>query len=326
MPEPISVVKRSPIVLIRTLVLIELIFLAVFLLGTFPDRYKLEVFNKLPLSKFFSYSTFKIFFLFSVQFVITVYAFLRWYYESYAVFPSSISHRWGVFFRRNKSIPLDKSMAVTASQGPLGKLLHYGSIHIQNGPKNKSMNIADIPRHCEFERIIQQAADHRSFRRMPDVRKLLAAEEHEALEFKSSLRVDIKSGQKNKSLEKAAMKTIAAFLNTKGGHLVIGVDDRRKPVGLHYDYKTIQRPDADGFENHFTQLFNSMIGPDFRHLVKLWFHSIDDAEICIIQVSASPRPVYLTSDGNEEFFVRTGNITTSLKLSEIDVYKRSRWQ
>jgi len=106
---------------------------------------------------------------------------------------------------------------------------------------------------------------------------------------------------------------------------VLGVNDSREPVGLLNDYQTLQRKDADGFENHFTQTFNSMIGPEFRNLIKLWFHTMNGQDLCVVQVLASPRPVYLKTDNNEQFYMRTGNISTSLKLSEIEAYSRSRW-
>lgn len=320
-----TTVKRSPIVLIKNLIFIEFLFFVFYLLATFPDQYKFELFNKLLFSQFLSYQTFKIFFVSTIQFLLTVYVFLRWYYESYTVRPAMIAHQWGVLFRKNKTVPLNASMAITTTHGPIGKILHYGSIHIQNGPKDVSMVIADISRPHEFMRAIGRSVNPGGFRAVPNVPELLAMEEHDRLEFKASLRVDDKSGQKNRGLERAAMKTVAAFLNTKGGHLVLGVNDRREPVGLARDYRTLQRPDSDGFENHFTQLFNAMIGPGFRHFVKLSFHPIGDEEVCVVQVTASPRPAYLTFGNSEDFFVRTGNITTALKLSEVDVYKRSRW-
>jgi len=318
-------VKRSPIVLIRTLALVELTFLAIYLLATLPDAYKLQIFNRLFFAKLFSYDTFKLFFLSAVQLAITVFVFLRWYYESYTVSSTSVSHRWGVFFKKSKTVPLHVLTAITPSQGLFGKLFHCGSLRIKNESASTSLVVADVSRHLEFLRVIRRAADPVSFHEPPDVETLLSRDEHDRLEFKLSLRVDVKSQQVNRALEKAVMKTVAAFLNTKGGHLVLGVNDRREPVGLHHDYGTLQRPDRDGFENHFTQVFNAMVGPEFRHLVKLWFHALNDAEICVVQVARSPRPVYLSFDGGEEFFVRTGNITTALKLSEVDSYKRSRW-
>ena len=44
-------------------------------------------------------------------------------------------------------------------------------------------------------------------------------------EFKQTFSLDVKKGSKEKYIEKAALKTIGAFLNTEGGDLLVGVDD-----------------------------------------------------------------------------------------------------
>jgi len=130
----------------------------------------------------------------------------------------------------------------------------------------------------------------------------------------------------NKNLERAAMKTVAAFLNSSGGQLVIGVDDEKKTLGLDKDYDTLGRPNADGFENHFSHIFNNMIGAEFRQLVRLAWTSVGDKECCVINVIPSIRPVYLKTDESEEFYIRTGNGTTSLRLSEANSYINSRFR
>ncbi len=321
-------IKRSPIVTIRSFLFIEIAGLLLFLLATQFDALKYQLYSFFFFSKFFSYETTKFLFLSIAQFVITVYAFMRWYYESYSVRPGLLSHQWGVLFRKNKNIPLDKSMAVTVSAGPLAKLFHYGSIYVEDRKnKNNAAIIADISRPRDFLKVLERClnSDGSHFHTEPNLKELLQMEEHERLEFKTSFRFDHKIDQLNRELEKAALKTIAAFLNTKGGHLVIGVNDEKEPIGLARDYATLKRQDNDGFENHFTQIFNVMIGPEFRHFVKVWFNSLSDIEICVVQVVPSTRPVYLKTDGNEYFFVRTGNVTTPLKLSEVEVYRRSRW-
>ncbi len=159
----------------------------------------------------------------------------------------------------------------------------------------------------------------------PDLSRLLTEDEHEQLEFKSSLRFDYNTDNVNANIEKAAMKTVAAFLNSKGGRLVLGVDNNRKPLGLECDYRTFPRQNSDGFENHFTQVFNKMIGPEARHHVRLWFNAVGGQDICVVDVAPSARPVYLKMDDNEHFYVRTGNVTTPLKLSEIASYTASHW-
>jgi membrane protein YdbS with pleckstrin-like domain len=318
--------KRSPFTLIRTFIGIELAAFLGYYLVTGQGSYKSVIYNQLPLlPDLISYNTAKLIFLAGAQLFITVYAFARWYAESYSVQPGFLSHRWGVFFKKEKTVPLDRSMTVTVSSGPLGKRLHYGSIRVESGTA-AAMAVRDVPRPADFMGAVERAVNPqaRGFVE-PDLARLLRADEHERLEFKSSLRFDHKSGNVNRELERAVMKTVAAFLNTKGGEIVIGVNDRREPVGLLKDYESLQHPSADGFENHFTQMFNAMIGPEFRHLVKLWFREHGAAPLCVIQVMPSAWPVYLRADNGEHFFVRTGNITTALKLSEVEAYRRVRW-
>ncbi len=67
----------------------------------------------------------------------------------------------------------------------------------------------------------------------------ITAGESAGLEFKSSARWDFKENRINKALEQVILKTCAAFLNTDGGALLIGVDDDGKVVGLERDYKTL---------------------------------------------------------------------------------------
>lgn len=327
MADHVTITKRSPAVLIRTLIGIELLAFLVYYLSTGHGPYKSEFYNQLPLLKsILTYETAKLLFLSAIQLFITIYAFARWYLESYAVRPGFLSHQWGVFFKKEKTVPLGKSATVTVSSGPLGKRLHYGSIKIEDGPSRTAVTAKDISRPEWFMGAIAQCINpqSRGFAK-PDVEQLLKAEEHERLEFKSSLRFDHKSGNVNRDLERAVMKTVAAFLNAKGGELVIGVNERREPLGLLRDYQSLQHPSPDGFENHFTQVFNAMVGPEFRHLIKLWFHECGQHDLCVVQVMPSAWPVYLRVDDREHFFVRTGNITTALKLSEVESYRRVRW-
>ena len=84
---------------------------------------------------------------------------------------------------------------------------------------------------------------------------------------------------------------------------------------------------VDGFENHFSNMFRTTIGPELRQFVKLSFPVIDGKECCLVQVAPSPRPAYLKADDrSEEFYVRTGNATTSLTFSEAASYIASRFE
>ncbi|MDO8536704.1 MAG: putative DNA binding domain-containing protein [bacterium] len=319
------ITKRSPIVLMWKFAGIEAVGFLFYFIAMLLGNTKYELYTQLSFSNFLSYQAAKMLFLLSAQFALTVYAFLSWYYEEYAVGANSITHTSGVFLKKESVFPVGKTTSQTIKSGPLGKLFHYGSIRLRSD--GSSITLAQISRPERIIKVLKGEYNpyENAFGKEPDIAKLLTEAEHDKLEFKSSLRFDQKSGNANRELEKAAMKTIAAFLNSKGGYLVIGVSDKRTPLGLQNDYQTLQRKDSDGFENHFTQAFNNMIGPEFRNLVKLWFHNADGNDICAIQALESPRPVYLKIDNNEHFYMRTGNISTSLKLSEIESYARSRW-
>lgn len=321
------ITKRSPIVLIRNLVAIEAVAFIFYLIATQLDEYKFQIYRQIPLSRLFSYEMTSILFLFSIQLFITIYAFLRWHSESYLIRPSAISHKTGIIFKKNKTVPLEKSTIVSSSSGPLGKIFRYGSICLEDASSRVLLNLSDIPRPKKYLKIITDwiKISNKKISEKPDISRILSEEEHEGLEFKSSFRFDVQNREINHDLEKAAMKTVAALLNSNGGHLVIGVNDSREPIGIESDYNALGRKNSDGFENHFTQIFNKMIGPEFRHFIKLWFHKAKEREICVVHVLPSARPVYLKCDNNEHFYIRTGNVSTPLKLSETEFYSRSRW-
>lgn len=96
-----------------------------------------------------------------------------------------------------------------------------------------------------------------------EIAALIAKGESNQLEFKSSARWDYKQGKQNKVLEDIVVKTVAAFLNTDGGNLLIGVDDYRNVIGLANDYKLFGKKDSrDAYENFLTGLLLKNLGKD----------------------------------------------------------------
>ena len=62
--------------------------------------------------------------------------------------------------------------------------------------------------------------------------------EHDRLEFKSTLRWNLKAEKAGKEIELAVMKSLAAFMNSAGGNLIVGVDDQGGIIGLAADQLT----------------------------------------------------------------------------------------
>lgn len=159
-----------------------------------------------------------------------------------------------------------------------------------------------------------------------NIAQLITYGESEKLEFKSSFRWDLKTNTINKVNEKYIMKAIAGFLNADGGKLIIGVEDNGLIYGLASDFNTLKKNNTDGFENHFNNVFNSMVGVEYRQYVTLLFQTIEDKEVCLVLVEPSDTPVYLKIDNKEDFYVRTGNATSPMNFSQAQAYRDAHWK
>lgn len=328
------IVKKSPVVIVKNFILLQAAAVAVFFIAGAVADYG-EIYTSLFISRTISFRIAEALLIFSAETAMVFFIFFRWYRESFQIRRGEIVHARGVLYRHRTIIPLDNVVSVSHRQSPLGKLTKYGTIELVSNNTAKKIKLENIPTPDEYADLIlkfkkfpaEKSADvGRTVNANLSVLDLLNKDEHENLEFKSTFRWDVRQGGVNKILEKSVMKTVAAFLNSQGGHLVIGVDDNKTVVGVASDYGSLIRKDADGFENHFTQVFHNMIGAEFRQFVKLSWSNVDGKECCVVSVSPSHKPAYLKNDNNgEEFYIRTGNGTTSLKLSEANSYIDSRW-
>lgn len=158
-----------------------------------------------------------------------------------------------------------------------------------------------------------------------ELRSLLLGGEGPRVEFKSTLRWDLKENRKNPGLEKAVVKTVAGLLNAEGGTLLLGVADDGTPVGLERDYATFSKPNRDGFELHLTNLLLDSLGRDLAPRARCSFGRVDNHDVCRLEIARSPRPV-LVKEGNADlFYLRTGNSTRRLSIREVLDYHKERW-
>ena len=156
--------------------------------------------------------------------------------------------------------------------------------------------------------------------------------ESDELEFKSSLRWDYVEAKVNKELEQVIVKSIAAFGNGQGGMLLIGVKDNGEILGLAHDYTSLGVADRDKFERHLRGLLSNQLGDAFvAGKVRVKFHNdLDALEVCQVEVAPSQNPLVITvKDKNglqtEKFYVRSGNTSQALSLSEMNAYIKTRY-
>jgi hypothetical protein len=158
------------------------------------------------------------------------------------------------------------------------------------------------------------------------IEALVADGETELVEFKSSARWDYRESRANKTLEGVIAKTVAGFLNGRGGTLLIGVADDGKVVGLEPDYKTLgKRPDRDGYQQFLITLMSETIGKDQCASLAITFHPVEGKEVCAIRATPGARPVYVKDNQQTRFYLRTGNATQELSTKESVDYIKARW-
>ena len=158
-----------------------------------------------------------------------------------------------------------------------------------------------------------------------EIHEFILNGETDLVEFKSTIRFDIHKGEVNKKLEYVIAKTIAAFLNTEGGHLVIGVDDNQNILGLDADIKTLNKQNIDGYELKLIEIIGKYIGVEFSSYIKISFPEIEDSKICLVKISKSSRPVFTKYEDSEAFFVRVGCSSQPLSREKQSQYEKTHW-
>jgi CRP-like cAMP-binding protein len=150
---------------------------------------------------------------------------------------------------------------------------------------------------------------------------LLQEGESAHLEFKSTLRKNLYTQKNDPSVERAVLKTIAAFLNSAGGVLLIGVDDKGNVSGLKHDDFT----NHDKLLLHLNHLILDKLGQGAFRDVCYNISRLQDKEILRIDCTPAPHPVFLKDKETESFFIRNGPETIALTISEALNYIQKRF-
>ena len=142
-----------------------------------------------------------------------------------------------------------------------------------------------------------------------ELNKLLNLDESVVLERKETLRTDTRKKQIQSYITESCLKTIVAFLNTKGGKLIIGQKDTKEITGIEADlFKT-----KDDWSKHFKDKVKTHIGLTFmeKNITQNFFEK-DGKTIVIIDCRKldGDQKAYLN---NEDLYVRVG--PSSEKLS-----------
>jgi len=161
-----------------------------------------------------------------------------------------------------------------------------------------------------------------SEKQLSGLMELIHRGESHNLEFKSTLRWNIKAERKDPAIEHASLKTISAFLNSSGGILLIGVEDDGHIIGTELD----KFDNEDRYLLHLWNLIKSSMGQDIGQYVNVTIEDCNEKHVCKIVCSRSSRPVFLKQKGyDEEFYIRLGPSSANLHISEALKYIADRF-
>ena len=162
----------------------------------------------------------------------------------------------------------------------------------------------------------------------------IASGESSMVEFKSTMRWNIKADMLDKTMEEIILKSIAALNNRYGGTLFIGVQDDGEILGLDLDYATLNEPNKDQFELFLRALINENYGKEFAtSQLEVTFPERNGKEFCQINVKRGKEALYTMvspKDKNlpkmKKFYVRSGNTSQELSMEEAVKYINERFK
>jgi len=222
--------------------------------------------------------------------------------------------------RELRSDPATKDLAIiflSSLQDPQDRTrgIELGAVDFITKPFDPAEVRARVRRHIELQEERRRWSGP-ALSPEERIKQLIAGGETDRIEFKSTLRWSLKENKVNHGVEIAWLKTVAAFLNSDGGRLLVGVDNQGIPLGIQ----------PDGFENedkyllHVNNLLQQHLGVGHAANVRFGLHPVGTLKALLIECSPAANPVFLVDAGQESFYVRSGPSTRKLTMSEMLAY------
>ena len=161
-----------------------------------------------------------------------------------------------------------------------------------------------------------------------ELEKIIGERESSKIEYKASMLWDYDAKKDNRKLLGGIIaKTVASFMNVKGGLLLIGVKDDKQILGLKNDLKVLPKHTIDQFEQHFTNIISNYLKVENTLNVSIRFETVKGKTIAVVEVpKKAPKPVYFKKSEHEEpFFIRANNTSRQLPPSQVPAYIKQHW-
>ena len=155
------------------------------------------------------------------------------------------------------------------------------------------------------------------------ITSIISNGESDNLEFKQSFTLDTKdpNGGKNEKVELSALKTIAAFLNTRGGTLLLGIHDKGEILGVEKEIKLFGN-DTDKYKLFIKDKIKNRLGAQVADYIQWDVKVIGDIKIVEFTCAQSKEPVWIDK---KDFYIRMSPATELLEGQAIYQYTNSHF-
>ncbi|MCB8944537.1 MAG: putative DNA binding domain-containing protein [Ardenticatenaceae bacterium] len=173
---------------------------------------------------------------------------------------------------------------------------------------------------------VKEAALHeyRQLAPNPELLTLIGGGESESIEFKQAACRNPYTGKQDNSMRDNISKAVAAFMNSSGGTLLIGIADDGIITGIEDEYALANPSKAnwDGYELFLADLLNKSLSVATAfHYFTITRHTLHNHDIAQIQVQPTPAPAYV----NNKLYVRAGAQSKELQGGDLVGYVGSHW-
>ncbi len=168
---------------------------------------------------------------------------------------------------------------------------------------------------------------------MPEINRVLDAGEGGTVEFKAAAFAD-RSGSRDRKLTTSVLESVAAFLNTRGGVVLVGVEDDGTVLGLARDLSCMSKPDVDSWSNELSNAMHSQLGSPAASAVQIDFVAVRGQTVAALTCPAletltTLKPARRGKDEDADargprILVRVATSDRKLELDEIDRYAAQR--
>ena len=218
-------------------------------------------------------------------------------------------------------------------------------VRLENGEVGRVKEVSDETLQTVTKNIIVENANHSPI----SLDKLIAGGENHFVEFKSSslwsewISQDIIDSSKSwelKQFGRAASKiiiakTIAGFLNTDGGCLLIGIKENKDSqkdviIGIESEFRKLKDPCVDGYrrmiiDSIIKPYFPSVVLNHFNNYLSIEFQEFEGLTICKINIAKSEHKVFINVINQDYFYIRVDATTRQLTGEEIVDYCMRRF-